>query len=131
MLHRKVWPGPFSKRYDSQVPVGNFPERHIRNRTGRSPVTVGLSCLAVLLAWAVVPGCSTMPETTVTGTVLHVAIRDHVSPDMLVAQLGDEIRWQNASEKTIRIGLLGNRAYDHVSCQHGFSWLVICVILPR
>lgn len=83
----------------------------------------GLSRLAVLLVLAVVPGCSTMPETTGTGTVLHVIIRDHVSPDLLVVNLGDEIRWQNVSGKTIRIGLLGNRAFDHVSCQHGFSRL--------
>jgi len=123
MPHLKAWPGTSSKRYDYQVPVKTFSERHIRKHTGPSPVTVGLSRLAALLVLAVVHGCSTMPETTGTGTVLHVAIHDHVSPDMLIAHLGDEIRWQNVSEKTIRIGLLGSRAYDHVSCQHGFSWL--------
>jgi len=105
------------------MPTNVFSERRIRNRAGHRPVMAGLSRLAVLLVLAVVHGCSTMPETTGTGTVLRVAIHDHVSPDMLIAHLGDEIRWQNASEKTIRIGLLGNRAYDHVSCQHGFSWL--------
>jgi hypothetical protein len=96
------------------------PERLIRNRAGHSPVMAGLARLAVLLVLAVVSGCSTPPEATGTGTVLHVAIRDHALPDMLVAYPGDEIRWQNVSDKTVRIGLLGNRAFDHVSCQHGF-----------
>jgi hypothetical protein len=122
MPRLKAWPGPYSKRYDCQVVAKNLSERNIRKRTGRCPVTCRLSRLAVLLVLAVVPGCSIMPGTTGTGTVLHVVIYDHVSPDMLIAHRGDEIRWQNASEKTIRIGLLGNRAYDHVSCQHGFSW---------
>lgn len=61
-----------------------------------------------------------MPTTTVTGAVLMVAIQEHVSPEVLIANPGDEIRWQNVSDKTVRIGLLGNRAFDHVSCQHGF-----------
>lgn len=78
--------------------------------------------LFVLLS-ALLFGCGGIPDATRTGAVLQVVIHDHVSPDLLVAGLGDEIRWRNVSEKPIRIGLLGNHAFDHVSCQHGFSSL--------
>lgn len=97
-------------------------EELVRNRAGHSPVKAALSCFAASLAFLFVltSGCGSMPTTTVTGAVLMVAIQEHVSPEVLIANPGDEIRWQNVSDKTVRIGLLGNRAFDHVSCQHGF-----------
>lgn len=93
----------------------------IRNRAGHSPVMAGLARLAVLLVLAVVFGCGSIPETTRSGTVRDIEIRDRVSPRALVASLGDEIRWRNLGGKSVRIGLLGNGAYDHVSCQNGFE----------
>lgn len=74
----------------------------------------------LVLLSALVFGCGGMPETTNTGAVRDIEIRDHVSPRALVANLGDEIRWRNLGDKPVRIGLLGSNAYDHVSCQHGF-----------
>lgn len=97
-------------------------DRNIRNRAGHGPVKGALSCPEALAAALLVFtfGCGSVPEPASTGTVLVVSITEHVSPEVLIANPGDEVRWQNLGERPVRIGLLGNHGVDRVSCQHGF-----------
>jgi hypothetical protein len=83
------------------------------------------ACIRALAAApiALALGCGSLPATTETGTVLVIAIDEHVSPEVLIASPGDEIRWRNLGGKPVRIGLLGNQGVDQVSCQHGFMRL--------
>lgn len=65
-------------------------------------------------------GCSGLHETSRTGAVHYVQIRDHISPQTLYVHVGDEVRWQNLREGPVNVGILEHKKLDQVSCQKGF-----------
>lgn len=78
---------------------------------------IGLALVAALAA------CSYAREAGHPAQVRYVQIRETVTPMVLYAKVGDEIRWQNLRQESIKIGLLGNPKLDTVACQKGFSWM--------
>ena len=47
-----------------------------------------------------VSGCTTTPNSKLTGTVRYFNIRTDIAPRQLIVQIGDEIRWQNLEFRT-------------------------------
>jgi hypothetical protein len=67
--------------------------------------------------------CTYGREAGYSARVHYAQIRDTVTPMMVYAKVGDEIRWQNLRKESVKIGLLGNPKLDTVACQKGFSWM--------
>jgi plastocyanin len=76
-------------------------------------------------ALLVLAGCQTiggegMPTLTRTGEVKDVIVRDTVEPAALTANPGDEIRWVNKRQGTVRVIFL-NPMTENLSCQRNFG----------
>jgi plastocyanin len=76
-------------------------------------------------ALLVLAGCQTiggegMPTLTRTGEVKDVIVRDSVEPSALTANPGDEIRWVNKRQGTVRVIFL-NPMTENLSCQRNFG----------
>jgi plastocyanin len=73
-------------------------------------------------------GCQTiggesMPTLTRTGEVKDVIIRDAVEPTSVMVNPGDEIRWINKRQGTVRVVFL-NPMTENLSCQRNFGgWM--------
>lgn len=74
--------------------------------------------LSLLLLTA---ACSSLPETSLTGTVREIRIGEHVSPKDILAFTGDEVRWVNLRGEAVRLGFLGSKPFKEVACERGFS----------
>ena len=74
--------------------------------------------MALLLA-----GCARLPQTTRTGDIQYIHIRDQVAPQDLHVGAGDEVRWINERDTPVRLGFLENTQLDDVSCEKGFWYL--------
>jgi hypothetical protein len=64
-------------------------------------------------------GCVTTPASS-TGETRYIQIRDQMTPQDAIVQAGDEVRWQNLTERPVRVSLLEARGLDAVTCQKGF-----------
>ena len=76
-------------------------------------------------ALLVLAGCQTiggesMPTLTRTGEVKNVLIREAVEPVSVMANPGDEIRWINKRQGTVRVVLL-NPMTENLTCQRNFG----------
>lgn len=76
---------------------------------------------AAILALVGLAGCGVSHVTDKSVTVHDVHIRQEVTPRMLYARKGDEIRWHNLRASPIQIGILGTKWQDHVTCEKGFT----------
>jgi plastocyanin len=70
-------------------------------------------------------GCQTiggesMPTLTRTGEVKDVIIRDAVEPTSVMVNPGDEIRWINKRQGTVRVVFL-NPMTENLTCQRNFG----------
>lgn len=70
-------------------------------------------------------GCQTiggesMPSLTRTGAVKDVIIRDAVDPTSVMVNPGDEIRWINKRQGTVRVIFL-NPVTENLTCQRNFG----------
>ncbi|HMS82739.1 MAG TPA: hypothetical protein PKD12_03705 [Nitrospira sp.] len=65
-------------------------------------------------------GKAHIPPTTRTGVIREVIIRDTVSPSVLTAHPGDEIRWINKRQGGAKIVFL-DPVEAQLSCQDGFG----------
>ena len=74
----------------------------------------------ILLGIALVGGCSSLPETTRTGEVKDVQIEANVSPEVVQARPGDEIRWINHRRAPVKLILLDTKK-ENLSCNRGFA----------
>jgi plastocyanin len=75
----------------------------------------------ILLGMAIVGGgCSSLPETTRTGEVKDIHIEANVSPEVVQARPGDEIRWINRRRAPVKLILLDTKK-ENLSCNRGFS----------
>lgn len=77
-------------------------------------------CLLVLSTSAT-SGCGTPSSTKLTGAVRYVNIRVDIAPRQLIAQIGDEIRWQNLNPEPVRLRLLEEGTPALLECGQGFS----------
>ena len=78
---------------------------------------VALVCLLVLSAG--ISGCGIWAERTAE-TVHYVQIRDTISPMHLYVSVGDQVRWQNLRNESVKIGLLTGMDLEQASCERGF-----------
>ena len=67
-------------------------------------------------------GCEHTPLNH-TGAVRSFQIQDTVQPTVLYAQVGDEIRWQNLSDKVVHLRFLETPNWEAVTCETGFRWM--------
>jgi len=58
-----------------------------------------------------------------SGTVRSFQILDTMQPTVLYAQVGDEIRWENLSNKVVHLRFLGTPNWEIVTCEKGFRWM--------
>ena len=77
------------------------------------PVVAGVMMLSVLVA------CEHTPLDH-SGTVRSFQILDTMQPTVLYAQVGDEIRWENLSNKVVHLRFLGTPNWEAATCQTGF-----------
>ena len=63
---------------------------------------------AVSIAW----GCTMLPETSRTAGIHDVTIEDSISPDNLLVQPGDEVRWINLRKLPVRVDIPTLRSED-------------------
>ena len=70
---------------------------------------------AVSIAW----GC-TMPQTSRTASIHDVRIDDSISPDNLLVQPGDEVRWINLRKQPVRVDIPTLKSED-LACSRGFT----------
>ena len=76
---------------------------------------VALTCL-------VLTSCSTgkdLPQSTRTGNIHDVKISDVLRPKELQVRVGDEVRWVNARNGSVKVVFV-NPLRDKVSCQNQF-----------
>lgn len=58
-----------------------------------------------------------------SNTIRSVQILDTVQPAVLYARVGDEIRWQNLSDKVVHMRFLDKPNWETVTCERGFRWM--------
>jgi plastocyanin len=74
----------------------------------------------LLLAGCQTIGGESMPTLTRTGEVRDVIIREGVEPVSLTVNPGDEIRWINKRQGTVRVVFL-NPMTENLTCQRNFG----------
>ena len=77
------------------------------------------SCL-LLIAGCQTIGGESVPTLTRTGEVKDVIIRESVEPTSVTANPGDEIRWINKRQGTVRVIFL-NPVTENLTCQRNFG----------
>ena len=80
-----------------------------------------IACCLLLLTADFVSGCTTTPNSKLTGTVRYFNIRTDIAPRQLIVQIGDEIRWQNLNSEPVRLRLLEEGNPTRLECGRGFS----------
>ena len=79
-----------------------------------------LACGLVTIAGCQTIGGDSMPTLTRTGEVKDVIIRESVEPRSVTAKPGDEIRWINKRQGTVRVIFL-NPVTENLTCQRNFG----------
>lgn len=79
-----------------------------------------LGSALVLLAGCQTIGGESMPTLTRTGQVRDVVIRDVVEPTSVTVNPGDEVRWINKRQGTVRVVFL-NPITENLTCQRNFG----------
>ncbi len=80
-----------------------------------------LALLFMLLAVGFSTACSTTSTTRLTGAVRYFNIRAEIAPRHLIAQIGDEIRWQNLNPHPVRLRMLEESDPTLIACDKGFK----------
>ena len=73
----------------------------------------------LLAAATALAGCGHTPSVDGGRTVRTVEISTHVSPHIMYASPGDEVRWTNARSNAVRVGFLNMRLIEDHQCQKG------------
>ena len=79
-----------------------------------------LGSALLMLAGCQTIGGESMPTLTRTGEVKDVIIREGVEPASVTANPGDEIRWINKRQGTVRVVFL-NPMTENLTCQRNFG----------
>jgi plastocyanin len=80
------------------------------------PLVVGVMLLTSIV------GCE-HKQLNQSNNIHYVQIQETVQPAVLYAQIGDEIRWQNLSDKVVHMRFLGSPNWEMVTCESGFRWM--------
>jgi plastocyanin len=75
-------------------------------------------CLVIMVALSA--ACGHAPPTGPARTVRAIEISNQVSPHVMYASPGEEVRWTNARPNAVRIGFLNMRLMEGHHCQKGF-----------
>lgn len=68
-------------------------------------------------------GCQSMPSDTRSGNAKEVILAEHLPPEEIRVNVGDEIRWINKSSASISI-VFPTRIIGKISCRRNFSgWM--------
>lgn len=78
---------------------------------------------ACLVLVGIVTGCSHPSVPDIKAQVRIVEVTDEVTPSVLYAAPGEEVRWTNLRSNPIRLGFLTMRLLDEVGCDHGIKTL--------
>ncbi|MGA6828747.1 hypothetical protein ACO9S2_14195 [Nitrospira sp. NS4] len=70
-----------------------------------------------------VSACGHQPVTQDRASVHTVQISEVVTPNVLYAAPGEEVRWTNLRSNPIRLGFLSMRLLGDVKCDHGVRTL--------
>jgi plastocyanin len=73
----------------------------------------------LVMAMALSAGCAHMLSMGAGRTVRTVEISSHVTPHVMYASPGEEVRWTNTRENAVRIGFLDLRLIENHQCQKG------------
>ena len=79
-----------------------------------------LGSALVMLGGCQTIGGESMPTLTRTGEVKDVIVRESVDPTSVTVNPGDEIRWINKRQDTVRVIFL-NPMTENLSCQRNFG----------
>ena len=74
----------------------------------------------LLLAGCQTIGGESMPTLTRTGEVKDIIIRDAVEPTAVMVNPGDEVRWINKRQGTVKVIFL-NPITENLNCQRNFG----------
>lgn len=80
-----------------------------------------LTLLLVLLTVVVSTGCNTPTTSRITGAIRYFNIRAEIAPRHLIAQIGDEIRWQNLNSHPVTLRMLEDSDPALLACDKGFK----------
>lgn len=80
-----------------------------------------IALFLALQSVAFITGCSTPSTTRLTGAVRYFNIRAEIAPRHLIAQIGDEIRWQNLNPHPVRLRMLEQSDPTLIACDKGFK----------
>jgi plastocyanin len=78
--------------------------------------------LLVRVAILVTVGCAShppFPESSLTGELFEVKIGESLTPRLVTAKRGDEVRWVNTTSGPVDISFVQSQD-DLISCQKGF-----------
>ena len=81
-----------------------------------------IGVLLVRLGILVTVGCAShppFPQSSLTGELLEVQIGESLTPQVVTAKRGDEVRWNNTTSGPVDISF-ANSLDGVVSCQKGF-----------
>lgn len=78
---------------------------------------------ACLVLVGIVTGCSHPSVPDIKAQVRIVEVTDEVTPSVLYAAPGEEVRWTNLRSNPVRLGFLTMRLLDDVGCDHGIKTL--------
>jgi plastocyanin len=82
-------------------------------------IAVGLALLGILFPL----GCAShqpFPASSLTGGIFEVKIDEVVTPAVVTAKRGDEVRWINISKAPVDVSVVQTRE-ELISCQKGFA----------
>ncbi len=79
-----------------------------------------LGILGLVLS-AALASCGHDQARQSVATVRTIQILDVVSPDRLYAKPGEEIRWQNLRQNSIRVGFFTMQLLDKLTCEKGVA----------
>src|SRR5512135_3282398 len=81
-----------------------------------------LSFVVSVMVLTAIVGCE-HNQLNPPNNIRYVQIQDTVHPAVLRARVGDEIRWQNLSDKVVHMRFLGTPNWETVTCEKGFQWM--------
>ena len=82
-------------------------------------MAIGLALLGILSPL----GCAShqpFPASSLTGGIFEVKIDEVVTPALVTAKRGDEVRWINISKAPVDVSVVQTRE-ELISCQKGFA----------
>lgn len=71
-------------------------------------------------ALMVIAGCASVPDTSRTGRIHDVRFEESMTPTIVRARVGDEVRWTNQRSRPVELDVIGEALRD-VDCQRGFD----------